>query len=716
MKKTISILIIGMFIILPSIYAWLELCHYAGPDDSNYIELTDFYVYLNGPNDEIELSDFLTVNFMVMNIHPTDNITMTDKGFFVVARKPDGSLVEIGSEYENYELWPGMSMVPAPSVTLDQEGVWEIWPGFESNFGSGPDDWHSCEVLVGELDDTDPPSMIIDAMPPNPTSEDEITFTVRASDPSGVARIQIFVNNEFMEGCEDDNCEYIGGPYTDFEGQEINYKVAVWDTLENRGDSDYEYIEIGYVDDDIEPVVNMTYSPENVTPDDIVTFTASATDVSGIQFIRMYVNSTRVEECDSSPCVYTGGPYPEGFLEYYATARDNTDDTGSVSVNFIEIIGEDEEAPTIEISHEPDEPGRRDFVSITARARDNRHIIEKIEVYEGADLVETCYDSTVCYYTGGPYEDQGGTEIEFSANAEDRAGNIGTDEHSVMIEVGEDTPPWVNLNYWQPPVTTMTAIHFVSEAEDENGINNIEIYINDEKVQDCDEEPCFYNLSGPFNANDVYTYKAKATDNLGSESWTEEGSFTIRLPKIRLLFVPLNWTQGNAAFRQEAIDQANFFINATGMSQCNYDVQSVFLDTGGLSNYRGFSCDARSMGLNGLKNFVRGIGIDINQYTAIVGITENSPCRSFVGYSNGVDTLWLEEGSNMILAHELGHIYGLKDQYCSNPAGSADNKCNDGGENYRGGTDVNYIDEDFPYDCPADGATDSEGNNCCNGN
>ena len=45
-------------------------------------------------------------------------------------------------------------------------------------------------------------------------------------------------------------------------------------------------------------------------------------------------------------------------------------------------------------------------------------------------------------------------------------------------------------------------------------------------------------------------------------------------------------------------------------------------------------------------------------------------------------------------AHELGHIYGLGDEYCSNQAGSTDSRCNDGDSQGDGATtgDVNWLD------------------------
>jgi len=92
-----------------------------------------------------------------------------------------------------------------------------------------------------------------------------------------------------------------------------------------------------------------------------------------------------------------------------------------------------------------------------------------------------------------------------------------------------------------------------------------------------------------------------------------------------------------------------------------------------------------------------------------------------VGISNGVDTIWVTTEYNSVTAHELGHIFGLEDQYCSNPAGSRNRRCNDGGVggiwNLWGllGWDLNPLKDNLPYDCPPNGVTkDSTGKLCCN--
>jgi len=75
------------------------------------------------------------------------------------------------------------------------------------------------------------------------------------------------------------------------------------------------------------PTGKITISPAEPTTGDIITFTVDAQDnsMTGLKRIVLLVNDKEVKSCLRSPCVYRGGPYPEGFLSYGAKAYDHTD-------------------------------------------------------------------------------------------------------------------------------------------------------------------------------------------------------------------------------------------------------------------------------------------------------------------------------------------------------------------------------------------------------
>ncbi|MEE8372466.1 MAG: hypothetical protein V3R87_01845 [Dehalococcoidia bacterium] len=95
----------------------------------------------------------------------------------------------------------------------------------------------------------------------------------------------------------------------------------------------------------IEGTVTMTMSPVAPSASDEVTFTATS-DLDDLRSIELFVNGEMVKECTSSPCTYTGGPYPEGTPTYYATATDETGNTWDNSGNRVPAPATSTPSPT----------------------------------------------------------------------------------------------------------------------------------------------------------------------------------------------------------------------------------------------------------------------------------------------------------------------------------------------------------------------------------
>ena len=84
----------------------------------------------------------------------------------------------------------------------------------------------------------------------------------------------------------------------------------------------------------------------------------------------------------------------------------------------------------------------------------------------------------------------------------------------------------------------------------------------------------------------------------------------------------------------------------------------------GVQNFSTFSCSASNCGVGSVRTFVSDtLRIDPADYDVIVGLGESSPCSPIAGCSNGTDTIWVTAAYDSVTAHELGHIYGLEDEY-----------------------------------------------------
>lgn len=74
------------------------------------------------------------------------------------------------------------------------------------------------------------------------------------------------------------------------------------------------------------PTVKISISPADPTTMDMITFTVDAQDNSrmGLKRIVLLVNDKEVRVCLMSPCVFYGGPFPEGLLKCGAKVFDRS--------------------------------------------------------------------------------------------------------------------------------------------------------------------------------------------------------------------------------------------------------------------------------------------------------------------------------------------------------------------------------------------------------
>jgi len=77
---------------------------------------------------------------------------------------------------------------------------------------------------------------------------------------------------------------------------------------------------------------------------DVVQFSASAKDDRGVVRIEIYIRppgaatTSLVKTCEpATTCIYEGGPYPSGMLEYQAKAYDAAGNIGASPLTSITI-------------------------------------------------------------------------------------------------------------------------------------------------------------------------------------------------------------------------------------------------------------------------------------------------------------------------------------------------------------------------------------------
>ena len=202
--------------------------------------------------------------------------------------------------------------------------------------------------------------------------------------------------------------------------------------------------------------------------------------------------------------------------------------------------------------------------------------------------------------------------------------------------------------------------------------------------------------------------------------------------KLKILAIPMNWKKSQSDFDNVVDTQLQFFIDAIPLKDCPQTLQVDKLDITQY-NFSDFRCTRNNCGVDKIKPFIESKGINVKDYDHVIGFIESSPCTPTVGCSNGKDAAWVTTSYDVVGAHEIGHFYGLEDEYCSNQAGSDDFRCNDGNKLWWWGiipippSDANYLDADLGCnasigdccsDCSSAGNFFGSGDYfiCCEGN
>ena len=184
---------------------------------------------------------------------------------------------------------------------------------------------------------------------------------------------------------------------------------------------------------------------------------------------------------------------------------------------------------------------------------------------------------------------------------------------------------------------------------------------------------------------------------------------------LKLLFIPLAWQGTQLEFEAAAQEQWSTFQYSLDIQECSDNFAHRYLSVV-TDNLPGPAC-VGNCGVGDVRNsfiaVIPNANLLLADFDVIVALTDQDLCDNTAGCSNGNDFIWLETDDNIVMSHELGHIFGLEDEYCSNLAGSTDERCNDGGvpDDYDGNgftpvADINFLGTDLECDPRSD-------QNCC---
>ncbi len=208
---------------------------------------------------------------------------------------------------------------------------------------------------------------------------------------------------------------------------------------------------------------------------------------------------------------------------------------GPGSISIVSAEG-DTEPPYIRIVYPEDGQTVSDTVIITVEASDNERV-QFLELYiDGSRVASASYEGIISklVFEGDVYEwtyqwDTSAYETgkhTIKATAHDESGNTATDEIAVLVEKTDSEPPVVEIVYPEDGQTVFGTVMIEIEASDNDNVQLLEIYINNDLVASAEEEPSWeYEWDTSGYGKRRYTIEVIAHDSSGNTASDEIAVF-----------------------------------------------------------------------------------------------------------------------------------------------------------------------------------------------
>jgi len=164
------------------------------------------------------------------------------------------------------------------------------------------------------------------------------------------------------------------------------------------------------------------------------------------------------------------------------------------------------------------------------------------------------------------------------------------------------------------------------------------------------QEICAADLN--CNTNTQGTAKNCCPENL---QW--DGIACFDNVKLRVVFIPVNWDSSMAAFDSAVSQQMAQIINNIPMKACPERAEAVPVHTNCVVDMD--DCNTCSP-LNQVEQCASASGEDFDY---VIGLEDSDVCGGTLGFSCGTGTVFSESSYTLVSVHELGHEWGLNDEY-----------------------------------------------------
>lgn len=269
-----------------------------------------------------------------------------------------------------------------------------------------------------------------------------------------------------------------------------------------------------------------------------------------------------------------------------------------------------------------------DHLCLTREGTDLRIAAGSCDTFDTSDICEDGCSTTICQPELG--EDCTNTACTYPENADSEASQYCDPSYSPdYIDEGEPTTEmeWVDQDY-------------TDQGKGDRCEKDFECGTSGGEELECNSA----TSSGPSGS-----YCCPS-----GEKW--DGSSCEEVNEIKLVFVPLN--ENSDDYDDAVSSQSGFFIEQFPVESEDVEVTKV----SDVCNLEYDYCSNQGQVLRDVENCAESAGH--TDYMFAIGVFQNNVCGTTAGWSHpSVDSAVVETSSKVITAHEIGHQYGLNDEY-----------------------------------------------------
>lgn len=404
------------------------------------------------------------------------------------------------------------------------------------------------------------PTLTVSGSPSNFTivNGDMFNYSISATDPNGVNRMEIYTNGAKIKTCTSTYCDFSAQYFTNgLTTRAVPFYAIAVDNQGNATQSPTQNLTVNLTGTTTNTSNNtntaantavtgnggvqmwtwLEPSQTSIRRDQNIAYHVAAYDTDGIKRIEIILNGNVAKTCDlgraygNQECVLNiyGGNYNTGTtVSFNAKIIEGTDQISWTQLQNLSVTDVNSTQNTntnttgdmtVASWFEPSATTINRSGSTTLRTQASAaQGLSRIDIYVNGSILRTCelsraYGTQNCDYTLNGSNYPNGSQVSMNARATDANGKLAwSNLTSIMIQenaptntntnpsTNSNTSVWVSSDPEKTDVMTNETVRFVVGANDVDGIRRIDVFVNGSVGRTCD---LGYSITGNYNCSYV---------------------------------------------------------------------------------------------------------------------------------------------------------------------------------------------------------------------